>query len=188
LKRIVPALLLSVLVGLPCACIAQILPYVGEATGAKAQPAWAFTRYMSAPRAYHTATLLPDGKVLVAGGVSDVSVSLASAEIYDPVSASWSATGAMSSPRAGHVAISLANGKVLALGGSATFAEVYDPASGTWSAVRQPAAPYRYAFSATLLQSGKVLVAGGHDTGYATIFAGAEVYDPVTDSWWPAGT
>jgi N-acetylneuraminic acid mutarotase len=188
LKRIVPALLLAVLVGLASTSTGQILPYVGESTGAKVQPAWAFTRFMSVPRAYHTATMLPTGKVLVAGGVSDNNMTLASAELYDPVTALWSPTGAMTSPRGGHVAIPLANGKVLALGGGITFAEVYDPASGTWSAVRQPTGPYRYAFSATLLQSGKVLVAGGRDGNSEMIFASAEVYDPVADMWTPAGS
>jgi hypothetical protein len=90
---------------------------------------------MVAPRADFTATLLPDGKVLVAGG-SGSNGPLASAELYDPGSRSWTATGDMvTPPRQSHTATLLPDGKVLVAGGFATeppvlAAELYDPGSG----------------------------------------------------------
>ena len=88
----------------------------------------------------NTATLLPNGKVLVVGGLGDGDVALASAELYDPASGIWTATGSLSTPRQAHTATLLPNGKVLVAGGSndgltvTASAELYDPASGTWTA------------------------------------------------------
>ena len=86
----------------------------------------------------HTATLLPNGKVLVAGGRSGGST-LASAELYDPATGTWSATGVLATARYYHTATLLPNGKVLVAGGEnqgddLATAELYDPATGTWSA------------------------------------------------------
>src|SRR6266513_3714758 len=82
----------------------------------------------------HTATLLPNGKVLVAGG-GDINGIHASAELYDPASGAWSATGSLATARSGHTATLLPNGRVLAAGGGDggsihASAELYDPASG----------------------------------------------------------
>jgi hypothetical protein len=104
----------------------------------------------------HTATLLPNGKVLVAGG---------GAELYDPASGAWSVTGSLATARSGHTATLLPNGKVLVAGGVGpsgilASAELYDPASGTWSATGSLATARRL-HTATLLPNGKVLVAGG---------------------------
>ena len=111
----------------------------------------------------HTATLLPNGKVLVAGGYN--SGYLTSAELYDPASGSWSATGSLNTARQAHTATLLPNGKVLVAGGDngsgyLTSAELYDPASGSWSATGSLNTA-RYFHTATLLPNGKVLVAGG---------------------------
>ena len=110
------------------------------------------------PRYYHTATLLPSGKVLVAGG----DTSGFSAELYDPVSGTFATTGSLAMARALHTATLLPSGKVLVAGGEslAAAAELYDPATGTFSATGSLATP-RYYHTATLLPSGKVLVAGG---------------------------
>ena len=71
----------------------------------------------SAPHAaYHTATLLPNGKVLVAGG-SIAAAALSSAELYDPASGTWTATGSLGTARDSHTATLLPNGKVLVAGG-----------------------------------------------------------------------
>src|ERR1700733_163712 len=76
------------------------------------QPGWSVTGSLGTPRSGHTATLLANGKVLVAGGYG-----LTSAEVYDPATGQWSATGSMISPRGEHLAVRLTNGKVLVAGG-----------------------------------------------------------------------
>ena len=112
----------------------------------------------------HTATLLPNGKVLVAGGYNGGA--LTSAELYDPASGTWTATGSLNTARYDHTATLLPNGKVLVAGGISngsdlTSAELYDPASGTWTATGSLNTA-RYEHTATLLPNGKVLVAGGY--------------------------
>ncbi|HZH79278.1 MAG TPA: kelch repeat-containing protein, partial [Archangium sp.] len=142
---------------------------------------WASTGSMISPRSDHTATPLPDGKVLVAGGYNAGSV-LATAEVYDPASGTWSTTGSMASPRARHRATPLPDGKVLVSlghGPGLTTAEVYDPASGTWSTTDSISS--RVLHTATRLLDGKVLVSGG--LGHST----AEVYDPASGTWSTTG-
>src|SRR5450759_4633159 len=161
-------------------------------------PAWTATGVMIEDRYEDTATLLPDGKVLVAGGVhatKDPQGVLASAELYDPKSGSWTATGKMPTPRQSHTATLLPDGKVLVAGGSGSnsaslkpplaSAELYDPGSGSWTATGNMVTP-RSDFTATLLPDGKVLVAGGLHSGVqaaAAELAAAELYDPGSGSW-----
>src|SRR5438128_11789768 len=102
----------------PCAAA----PFEFEETGSLAT-----TRYL------HTATLLPNGKVLVAGGFDSSYVASASAELYDPASGTWTATGSLATARESHTATLLPNGKVLVAGGYLASAELYDPASETWT-------------------------------------------------------
>jgi N-acetylneuraminic acid mutarotase len=116
-------------------------------------------------RAFHAATLLADGRVLVTGGFTDAGESTTkSAEIYDPASGQFAASGPMQSGRFAHASILLTDGRVLVLGGpnSSALAELFDPRTGAWSPGPTPA-PARAA-TATLLSNGKVLVFGGEDS------------------------
>ncbi len=143
------------------------------------------TGSMTAERWSHTATLLPNGKVLLAGGMSGVPPApISSAELYDPATGTWSVTESMAGPRTSHTSTLLTDGRVLVAGGwngdmvsgSLNSAELYDPTTGTWGntglMVEQ-----RGGHTATLLQNGKVLVAGGGD-GKGTSSALAELYNP----------
>ncbi len=136
------------------------------------------TGELTVPRQFHTATLLPNGKVLIAGG-SNGNSAWASAELYDPASGTFTATGSMTTPRFFHSATLLPDGKVLIAGGSSqASAELYDPASGTFSATGVMTAA-RGIHTATLLNDGKVLIAGGND------LPTAEIYDPSTGAFTP---
>ncbi len=149
---------------------------------------WDFTNSLPSPRENHTATLLPSGKVLVAAGGSDEDSSSVTAELYDPSTRLWSFTGSLTGSRKLHTATLLLNGKVLVAGGydssvgGATVAtcELYDPVTGTWTGTGS-LNEGRYDHTATLLPSGKVLVAGGLSAG--AYIASAELYDPVTGNW-----
>jgi hypothetical protein len=151
---------------------------------------WTQASALSVPRRGHTATLLSDGKVLVAGG-SNGGAALVSAEVYDPDTNTWSPVGGMSVARTAHSAILLPDSRVLVTGGGGTdwagsaSAEVFNPADGSWRATASMARPRRQ-HSATLLSTGLVLVAGGFHE-YTGIQAAAEVYDAVAGSWHPAG-
>src|SRR6476660_5639955 len=96
------------------------------------------TGSLNTARWYHTATLLPNGKVLTTGGFNGGVEYLSSAEVYDPASGTWTETGSLTTGREYHTATLLPNGKVLVAGGlgggvALTSAELYDPASGTWT-------------------------------------------------------
>jgi hypothetical protein len=145
-------------------------------------PGWASAGTMPQTRAFHTATLLPSGKVLLTGGRAG-GTGAASAALYDPASGTWSAAASMPSARESHAATLLPNGKVLVSGGhygvSHANAWLYDPASDTWSATSALTSPRGY-HSATLLNNGKVLVSG---TGPVGIPLPMELYDPASGTW-----
>jgi N-acetylneuraminic acid mutarotase len=153
---------------------------------------WALAASPANARVFgHTATLLTNGKVLVVGGYGAGSLFLSSAELYDPVANTWTAEASLATARGGHSATLLPNGTVLVAGGTGNgatpgsavpiaSAEIYDPVANTWS----PAASLPsvvWAHTATLLQNGLVLVAGG--TNGSEALTSAELYDPVANSW-----
>lgn len=144
------------------------------------------TGRMAQARYSHTATLLRNGKVLVAGGYSyststGSTASTAGAEIYDPATGSFSTTGSMTEARSSHTATLLLNGKVLIIGSFS--AEIYDPATGSFTATGSMARA-RGVHTATRLSNGKVLITGGTtvSNGYAEV-AITEIYDPATASF-----
>ena len=143
---------------------------------------------MTAPRAAHTATLLPDGRIFVAGGLAGES-GMTSTEIFDPATQTFTNTGNMSVARAGHTATLLPNGKVLIAGGYngryLASAELYDPLATSFTPVSAMHAA-RSGHVATLLPNGKVLLAGGVGVGW-TFLASAEIYDPATNTFTPTG-
>jgi uncharacterized repeat protein (TIGR03803 family) len=131
-----------------------------------------------------TATMLPNGQVLIVGGENNQQNFIASAELYDSSSGTWTNTGSLQQGRESFASALLSDGKVLAVGGwdggEISSAEIYDPNAGTWT----NAAPMNFAAdsqTATLLPDGTVLVAGGSDNGNA--LTNALLYNPVNDTW-----
>ncbi len=153
---------------------------------------WSFTGRPNFPRVFTTATLLRTGKVLVAGGYSPTTGSVATAELYDSVSRTWSYTGNLNTPRRDHSATLLNNGKVLIVGGDndalpdLATAELYDPATGNWTQTGSMSTARRF-HTATLLADGRVLVAAGEAPNFALLDT-AEIYNPATGIWTPTGS
>jgi N-acetylneuraminic acid mutarotase len=144
---------------------------------------WSAASPLATDRAFHTATMLRNGKVLVVGGEENRVLDLSSAELFDPATGTWSAVGSLTEARHIHTATMLPNGQVLVAGGVVggnssvrcpASAELYDPSTGTWSATGALSTG-RYWHLATLLNNGKVLVAGGCDGVY--YLNSAELYN-----------
>jgi hypothetical protein len=181
---------------------ADALPSESAAPVETSRPAtWTAVGSMIDARVDFTATVLPDGKVLVVGGDRGSSANpraLASAELYDLATGTWTATGSMLNGRYRQTATLLPNGKVLVAGGNVgsgaqlgagcclATAELYDPSTGTWTPTGSMI-DARVAHSATLLLDGTVLVAGGDGALINGLTPGAEVYDPISGSWSATG-
>ncbi len=184
---------------------------------------WAPTASMRTARSAHTATLLPNGEVLVAGGQTSFDnfrtvgpgccniAPLASAELYHPASGTWTETGSLGRARSFDTATLLQGspaqcasncGKVLVAGGfgaveppgptgnavALASAELYDPATGRWTTTGSMSGARGW-HTATMLENGKVLVAGGSSSPVAgNAIDTAEIYDPVTGTWTPTGS
>jgi len=171
-----------------------LLGLAGHGAVALAQSPGTFTGTgaMTTPRAWHTATLLTDGKVLIAGG-SVNSQPLATAELYDPDSGTFTPTGGMTAPRMAHSATLLPDGRVLIAGGATTggdvtashTAEIYDPSTGKFAPASNLIGDH-VCQRATLLSNGKVLIAGG--SGPNARLPQAELYDPASGAFALTGT
>jgi hypothetical protein len=156
------------------------------------------TGNLNVPRHNHTATLLNDGTVLIAGGSSRIGrnppTKVPCAELYDPTAKSFKLTGCLGTARDEHTATLLNNGKVLIAGGNANppggylaSAELYDPATSTFSPAGMMG-KMRYLHTATLLKNGMVLIAGGADpTRNAGAIADAELYNPESGTFIATG-
>jgi hypothetical protein len=139
-----------------------------------------------------TATLLNNGKVLVAGGEDSNLTPLSGAELFDPVTGTFAPTGTMNTSRTQHTATLLANGKVLIAGGAGgaglqplSSAELYDPTTGTFTLTGSMNDGHSQ-YTATLLNNGKVLIASGQDSNGTTTTA--EIYDPVAGTFTLTGS
>jgi hypothetical protein len=216
-RRIVVACLVAVMVAACSGGAAQSTPSEGGPSGGSSDPSAAATPTptpaptptpgisstgsMLVGRRGHTATLLTDGTVLVAGGHRNAGpddpgngeVPAKSAERFDPATGKFQATGDMATARIGHTATRLADGKVLIAGGThgnsiLRSTEIYDPKSGTFAAGPDMTAP-RSDFTATLLGDGRVLMTGGtKNANTLEVQASAELFDPATGKFTATGS
>lgn len=185
MKSVKRGLLLPLMIGLLACGGAGHTPAAAAAEGAVTAAA-----SMSVARSGHTATLLPSGDVLIAGGMNGNDNYFADCEVYSPASNRFTAAAAMSTRRIGHTATLLADGKVLIAGGYngeyLTSAELYDPTTRRFTPTGRLTLP-RSEHTAVLLGNGKVLLAGGVGTDYSFL-ASAEIYDPATGLFTPTGS
>lgn len=148
---------------------------------------WQTVAPMNEPRDQDTATLLPDGTVLAAGGTSDGvnPAPVARAEIYDPRTNTWTLVGAMNQPRFDHVAVLLRTGKVLLCGGTPDVSnnlsscELYNPKTRGFTLTGDMGVGRRYSALVTL-PNGDVMIDGDQE--------GAEIYAVSTGTWHSAAT
>lgn len=156
------------------------------------------TGSMVHPRSGHTATLLPDGGVLIVGDYDPSFNSHATAELYDPITGQFVPTGSPVDPRNGHAATLLQDGRVLLVGGTGTGAyndpapasvELYNPTTGRFMPTGSLTTPRWSGHTATLLKDGRVLIDGGDGSAVQEVpLASAELYDPKTGRFSKTGS
>ncbi|MGB6486912.1 MAG: PASTA domain-containing protein [Steroidobacteraceae bacterium] len=165
-----------------------------------ALPFTAITATMTSARSGHTATLLADGQVLIAGGCPAIPCTdLSSAEIYNPATQTFTAlSSVMTVGREGAAATLLPSGKVLITGGAENggsgtvpldSAELYDPVANTFTSLTATMTEPRFGHTATLLANGTVLITGGYSNESSTnpdlpvTWNNAEIYDPIANTF-----
>ncbi len=176
----------------------SVRPTDSEEVYDPASGSWTPGVSMTTARAFHTATLLQDGTVLLAGGYNDLQLPLASAERYDPATGQFTPAGNMTRDRSYSLTLTLLpDGRVLAVGGETpicctdaplteTTADIYDPATNSWSAAGS-FTPNVTSFETVLLQNGKVLVVSGATPISPFFTTQAELYDPASGTWTRTG-
>ena len=148
---------------------------------------WALTGSLHVARADSTATLLPNGQVLVVGGEDT------SAELYNPSTGTWTTTGSLHTARIYDTMTLLTGGRVLVTGGYNTTstinilasAELYNPVKGTWTLTKSMLTA-RTGHAAALLATGQVLVAAGESS--SSFLTSAELYNPASGTWTSTGS
>lgn len=166
---------------------------------------WTLTALMNVPRRSHTETLLPDGRVFIAGGGDATSTAsempIASCEIYDPSTGTFSLVGDMTTPRLAHTSTLLDDGTVLITGGSnglstrypTDLAEIFDPSDNSFTAVG-PMNFHHLAQAATKMRDGRVLIAASYYNpthaaqGGGIITPECEIYDPAAQTFTPTSS
>lgn len=153
---------------------------------------WETAASLLTGRAGFSTSVLPDGKILVAGGFYlDKSTGSrghtrlsATTEIYDPNTKVWTAGPSMHQPRVLHHALTLADERILVLGGDnqALSGEIYDPRTNTWSMISALDSGYYRSFAAIMLDHNRVLVTGGNQSGWQAI-NNCYIYNLSSDSW-----
>ncbi len=159
---------------------------------------------MSEPKVYPSSTKLNDGRLLVAGGFSFITIIFpipfisSNAEIYNPGTNSFSGTGSLNTNRVGHAGIRLGDGTVLVAGGASdplldpatiTSCERFNPNTGVFTNVGSMATS-RALFPLITLGDGRILAAGGGTGTYLSLLATdqSEIFDPNNNTWSATGS
>jgi N-acetylneuraminic acid mutarotase len=151
---------------------------------------WRSVANLPQPRRYHTATLMPNGRVLIAGGHNN-GISFSSTVLYDLASNTWSFDASMTGQRQDHTATLMPNGRLLVVGGISSLSyvvrnEIYDWANNAWSSAGNLSEERAY-HTTTLLPNGHVVAVGGVKYSSTTSshipISSAEIYNPVSNTW-----